>query len=72
MPEVVGDAGVMIDVSQPEALKQAIKRLYDNPTACEELVRRGLERAKRFSWEASARVVHDRIVRDCGNRGDDI
>ena len=72
LPEVVGDAGVMIDVSQPEALKQAIKRLYDNPTACEELVRRGLERAKRFSWEASARVVHDRIVRDCGNRGDDI
>ena len=69
MPEVVGDAGIMVDVSRPDALKQALKRLYDNPSERERLIRRGLERAKCFSWEAAARVVHDRIVRDCRKRG---
>ena len=69
LPEVVGDAGIMVDVSRPDALKQALKRLYDNPSERERLIRRGLERAKCFSWEAAARVVHDRIVRDCRKRG---
>ena len=69
LPEVVGDAGIMVDVSRPDALKQALKRLYDNPSEREKLIRRGLERAKRFSWEAAAQVVHSRIARDCGSRG---
>lgn len=66
LPEVVGDAGIMIDINQPGSLEAALKRLYDNPRERKEFKQRGLERAKAFSWRKAAEVVHDRICRDFG------
>ena len=55
IPEVVGEAGLLIDPSRPEELSQAILRLIEEPGLKERLREAGLERARRFSWEDSAR-----------------
>jgi len=52
LPEVVGDAGVIVDPNKPEEIAQGIKKAIDNR---DELVRKGLERVKNFSWENCAR-----------------
>ena len=55
MPEVVGQAGLLIDPSSPEEISQAILRLIEEPGLKERLREAGLERARQFSWEDSAR-----------------
>ncbi len=52
--EVVGEAGVLVPPGDELALARAMGRILDNPSLRRELARRGLERAKSFSWEAAA------------------
>jgi hypothetical protein len=54
IPEIVGDAGLLCDPTSPEELAAAVRRIFDEPGLAEELRRRGLERAREFSWEAAA------------------
>jgi len=51
LPEVVGEAGVMVDPYQPEDIARGIKEAIDNR---DELVKKGLEQVKKFSWEKCA------------------
>ena len=55
IPEVVGDAGLLVDPSRPEELSEAILRLVEEAGLKERLREAGLERARQFSWEDSAR-----------------
>ena len=55
MPEVVGEAGLLVDPGNPEQLTQAMLRLASEPGLCERLRQAGLEQAKKFSWETTAR-----------------
>jgi len=55
IPEVTGDAALLVDPENIEALVGAMKRVLDHPAEREELKRRGLERAAQFSWEKTAR-----------------
>jgi glycosyltransferase involved in cell wall biosynthesis len=50
LPEVVGDAGLMIDPTDEAALRQAILSLLTDSNLRNELSRRGIERARQFSW----------------------
>jgi glycosyltransferase involved in cell wall biosynthesis len=59
MPEVVGEAGLLIDPSQIEDLKKALLRLVHEPERAEKMKSAGLEQAKKFSWEISARKTLD-------------
>jgi glycosyltransferase involved in cell wall biosynthesis len=54
LPEVVGDAGIMIDPKDEDALCQAMLDIINNQTLRTELSRKGLERAKQFSWAKCA------------------
>jgi glycosyltransferase involved in cell wall biosynthesis len=54
IPEVVGDAGLLADPRDPEALAEALLRVLSEPALAEELRRRGLERARKFTWERTA------------------
>ncbi len=51
IPEVVGDAGLLVDPREPAALADAILRLLTDEPLQKELSARGLARAARFSWE---------------------
>jgi glycosyltransferase involved in cell wall biosynthesis len=54
IPEVVGDAGLLADPRDAEALADALLRVLSNPGLADELRRRGLERAREFTWERTA------------------
>ena len=51
LPEVVGDAGIMIDWDNEEEHVQAYEKYYFNPEIRNEYAQKGLERAKQFSWK---------------------
>ena len=50
LPEVVGDAAVCVDPTDEDALAQALTNVLENSELAAELRRRGLERAKAFTW----------------------
>ena len=54
LPEVVGDAGIMVDPKDEDALCQAMHTLLTNRTMCQELSQKGLERSHHFSWSKCA------------------
>jgi glycosyltransferase involved in cell wall biosynthesis len=54
LPEVVGDAGRLFDPDDPAAIAEAVTDVLTDPAPW---VARGVERAKRFSWEATARAT---------------
>ena len=54
LPEVVGDAGLLVEPGDPRSLDDALASLREVPGRWAELRRRGLERAGGFTWEAVA------------------
>lgn len=55
LPEVVGDAGLLVEPKDVEGFAVAMWRVLDNPALRQELRAKGLQRAKNFSWEKTAR-----------------
>jgi len=65
LPEVVGDAALLIDPMQPDAIAAAIRRVLSDPALREDLRARGLRRAREFSWERSigrVRQIYDEVL----------
>ena len=57
LPEVVEDAGVLVDpFSEPE-IAQALAKVIEDPGYREELRVKGIERAKTFNWRSTARLT---------------
>lgn len=61
LPEVVGDAALTVDSEDIDAHVAAYRRYYSDPALREEYSRKGIERAKRFSWARGAEIVCDTI-----------
>jgi glycosyltransferase involved in cell wall biosynthesis len=61
MSDICGDAAVLFDGENPEDIAARILEVVSDPTRREDLSRRALERAKRFSWRQGAEKVHDLI-----------
>jgi glycosyltransferase involved in cell wall biosynthesis len=59
LPEVVGDAAVLIDPLQPEAIAHAMSRVLSDSALRADLRERGLARARHFSWERSVTRVRE-------------
>ena len=55
LPEVVGDAGLLVDPFSESAIASAIGRLIDNSNLRAELRVKGLKRAAMFDWQETAR-----------------
>jgi glycosyltransferase involved in cell wall biosynthesis len=54
LPEVAGDAALLVDPHDVNAIAEAMRRLAIDEDLRQELIRRGLENVKRFSWEKCA------------------
>lgn len=54
LPEVVGDAGILVDPTEPAALAAALNTVLQDANLRAQLRARGLERAAQFSWERAA------------------
>lgn len=55
LPEVVGDAGLLVDPFDRSELAHAIGRIIDDASLRRKLRALGLERAREFSWRETAR-----------------
>jgi glycosyltransferase involved in cell wall biosynthesis len=55
IPEVLGDAGLLVDERRPGQLLEAIRALLERDDLAKQLEAKGLEQAKRFRWEDTAR-----------------
>ena len=59
MPEVAGDAAILVDPHSVESISAAMHEILNNPTQTENLKKAGLERVKQFSWSRSAKKLHE-------------
>jgi glycosyltransferase involved in cell wall biosynthesis len=59
LAEIVGDAGVLADATDENQLAEAINRVLGDELLAAELRRKGLDRAREFSWEIAAARLQD-------------
>lgn len=52
--EVVADAGLLVNARDEHELASAMMRILDDPSLQEQMRRKGLERARQFTWERAA------------------
>ncbi|MBI3341982.1 glycosyltransferase family 4 protein [Candidatus Curtissbacteria bacterium] len=55
LPEIVGESGILFDPDSVESIKIALQKLITNEKFSRELIKKGQENVKRFSWEACAK-----------------
>ncbi len=66
LPEVVGDAGVLFDPRDIEAMARAISSVISDEGLRTALRQKGFEQARRFSWDRSAAIVRDVLAGAAG------
>jgi glycosyltransferase involved in cell wall biosynthesis len=54
LPEVAGDAALLVDPRDPDAIADAVERVVADRALADEMRRRGLARAGRFTWDRTA------------------
>ncbi|WP_324715314.1 glycosyltransferase family 1 protein [Carboxydochorda subterranea] len=54
MPEVAGDAAILVDPHDPEAIADAVRRLLDSAQLRSALGSKGVARARLFTWDKAA------------------
>lgn len=57
LPEVAGDAALYCNPLQIEEITEAMVKLYENKILCNDLIDKGKERRKLFSWDKSADLL---------------
>ncbi len=57
LPEVLGDAAVLVDPHDPAAIAEGITRVLENADLRATLYEKGLDRVGYFSWEQSVRRI---------------
>jgi glycosyltransferase involved in cell wall biosynthesis len=55
LPEVVGDAGIMVDPDDEEAMTNSIYKVLTDQDLADDLIKKGLKRSELFNWEESAK-----------------
>ncbi len=71
LPEVVGDAALLVDPRSPESIAGGMERVIRDTDLRARLIREGPRRVARFTWPDTARTALDlyrRIVRAEGRR----
>jgi glycosyltransferase involved in cell wall biosynthesis len=68
LPEVTGDAAVLVDPYDVDSIGDGMRRILDDPRLAEELRSKGLKRAREFSWERSVEKTQ-RVYREVAADG---
>ncbi|SMC09482.1 glycosyltransferase family 4 protein [Nitratiruptor tergarcus] len=64
IPEVIGDAGLLIDPHDTKQIRQALHQMDEDTVLRKELAVKGLIRAKQFSWESAAQKLSNIIEKN--------
>lgn len=65
LPEIVGDAAIIFPLEKEASLEDALKSILSDSSLRDSLMRKGIERAKKFSWHEAARntlAVYDSVL----------
>ncbi len=62
MPEVAGDAGLLIDPESVEDIAEKMEYLYKNEHERSRLAAKALERSREFSWEKSSALLWESMM----------
>ena len=65
LPEVAGDAAILVDPLSVEQISVGIERLCSDMNLREILIKRGIQQAKKFRWDVVASNVQD-VLTDLG------
>ena len=65
LPEVAGGAALLVDPHNAAAIAEAMTSLVQNPRKAEELIAKGFERAKFFTWENAGRQMAKILEEAC-------
>ncbi len=57
MPEVAGDAALLINPTNVNALTNALTQIVSNPALCEQLIAKGRIQRTHFSWDITANLL---------------
>jgi glycosyltransferase involved in cell wall biosynthesis len=68
IPDVVGDAAILIDPAKPDALRRAMERVVTDEKLQADLTRRGYERLTHHSWKNVAREMWNEFEQIGGRR----
>ena len=63
MPEVAGDAALLVEPTSVEALTEALQRLATDIALRQELIARGREQRKLFSWDITADLLWQSMMK---------
>ena len=63
LPEVLGDAAILVERDNPEELGRAILRLLAQPSLRSELIEKGTARASTFRWNRPAELMTELLLR---------
>jgi len=69
MPEVVGNAGMLVEPEDEAMIAQAIRQLLEDENAAQQLAEQGLERVQQFAWERCAQqtlAVYRHVLQSTG------
>lgn len=66
VPEVCGDAALLIDPARSEEIAGAVRTLIEQNDRRKQLVQRGSQRVREFNWERSATIVRNTYLRYFG------
>lgn len=55
IPEVAGDAALLVDPHSSEAIADALARILEDEALADDLRKRGVQQAARFSWDRAAK-----------------
>jgi len=59
LPEVLGNAGLLVDPERPEEIAAALARLLGDAAFADACVQRGIARSRAFRWDVTAARVFD-------------
>ncbi len=62
MPEVAGNAAILVDPNSTVAIAEALQQLYDDEALCKTLVEKGKWQRTQYSWEKAADLVYKNLV----------
>ncbi|TWI80347.1 glycosyltransferase involved in cell wall biosynthesis [Lacibacter cauensis] len=63
VPEVAGDAALIVDPTDTDAIKNAMKQIAADESLRQRLIRKGEERSKQFTWEKTAELLWQSILK---------
>jgi len=72
LPEVIGDAGMIINPRSEGEFIDAMEKLYFNSKFRNELSKKGIERAKSFNWANTVDIMVNELIKVVSKKNDEI